>query len=405
MILPPVNYLSWTRPDSQATLDLKFSIWKELGGLVTFARASSSGMYFDENGVGQFAASGEPVFDHDPLTGESLGLRVEAAGTNLILSSEDFTTVVWTNSSGVPITPAAAISPDGSLSASEITFSASKGSIFQRTAFPSATVGDFSLFVKSAATGSATHIRATTTNADAFNTGISQKVELTSDWQRLELSGLLRDGGTACDVNLGAIAADGSLDPDCYGSVLIWGAQLETGSRASSYIPTAGSQVTRLADSAQITGSAFSDFYNQDEGTFVVEGIGDQVAGGFPVIAEVSDGTTNNLIEIYRGSSLESGFIVLDGGATQANITAANGFPDGTVGKVAASYKANDFAQSSNGQAATADSSGSVPSGIDRLIIGAPITGNASNYWNGTIARITYYPRRLSNATLQRLSQ
>ena len=52
------------------------------------------------------------------------------------------------------------------------------------------------------------------------------------------------------------------------------GAQLEVGSFATSYIPTSGpntgSTVTRAADIASITGTNFTDFYNQTEGTFSV---------------------------------------------------------------------------------------------------------------------------------------
>ena len=49
----------------------------------------------------------------------------------------------------------------------------------------------------------------------------------------------------------------------------IWGAQLEQGAFPTSYIPTSGSTVTRAADNAKITGTNFTDFYNQTEGTIL----------------------------------------------------------------------------------------------------------------------------------------
>ena len=65
---------------------------------------------------------------------------------------------------------------------------------------------------------------------------------------------------------------------DSYGSVwqangadgiYVYGAQLETGSFPTSYIPTSGSAVTRSADVASLAVSEFG--YNQDQGSVVVE--------------------------------------------------------------------------------------------------------------------------------------
>ena len=55
--------------------------------------------------------------------------------------------------------------------------------------------------------------------------------------------------------------------------VYVWGPQLEVGSFPTSYVTTGDSTstVTRAQDIAKITGTNFSDFYNQTEGTFFVE--------------------------------------------------------------------------------------------------------------------------------------
>ena len=54
-------------------------------------------------------------------------------------------------------------------------------------------------------------------------------------------------------------------------TTLFWGAQLEAGSFATSYIPTVASQVTRAADQASIVAPNFAPWYNQSEGTLVAE--------------------------------------------------------------------------------------------------------------------------------------
>jgi hypothetical protein len=102
------------------SLDLRFADNKSLvdavtgASLVTFTRASS-GTFVNSAGVLQTATTNEPRFDHNPTTGESLGLLVEEARTNLVLQSEDFSTT-WTNN-GSSENVNAIIAPNGTLTA------------------------------------------------------------------------------------------------------------------------------------------------------------------------------------------------------------------------------------------------------------------------------------------------
>lgn len=54
---------------------------------LTFSRLSS-GTYFDAAGILQTAGSGVMRFDHDPVTGQRLGVLFEGARTNLLLGSD-----------------------------------------------------------------------------------------------------------------------------------------------------------------------------------------------------------------------------------------------------------------------------------------------------------------------------
>jgi hypothetical protein len=114
--------VSITLPISSPSLDLNFAANKSLiddisgNNLITFSRAST-GTFVGSDGLIQTAASGVPRFDHTGATGESLGLLVEEARTNIATYSTDFSQAVWAKSNST-ITANAATAPDGTLTAS-----------------------------------------------------------------------------------------------------------------------------------------------------------------------------------------------------------------------------------------------------------------------------------------------
>ena len=73
-------------PTVRPTLNLDFANTKTLDPRVTFTRAST-GTFVGSNGLIQTAASNIPRFDHNPTTGESLGLLVEEARTNSLTNN------------------------------------------------------------------------------------------------------------------------------------------------------------------------------------------------------------------------------------------------------------------------------------------------------------------------------
>ena len=73
--------------DERPSLLLDFANSKTLDPRITFER-QSIGTYVDEAGIIRTAADNEARFDHDPVTGESLGLLIEPTATNLSINSE-----------------------------------------------------------------------------------------------------------------------------------------------------------------------------------------------------------------------------------------------------------------------------------------------------------------------------
>jgi hypothetical protein len=171
------------------------------------------------------------------------GTRVNAAGLvenvpyNLLQYSEQFDNAFWFKEY-VSILPNTVVAPNGSLTADRATIN-NLGII--RCTLSNITANaqySISVWVKKPSTGGATAIRITTNNTAAWDTGLSQKFTLTTNWQRVVLTGnVLSSGGTAY-VIFGCINVSGLPDSDCIGDVDVWGAQFVEGSNALEYFPT-----------------------------------------------------------------------------------------------------------------------------------------------------------------------
>jgi hypothetical protein len=174
----------------------------------------------------------------------------------------------------------------------------------------------------------------------------------------------------------------------------IYGAQLEVGAFATSYIPTVASQVTRTADVATMTGTNFSDWFNAAQGTFVTQAMSPSTF----VPAHADNGTAGVSISTRSRASGVSGTA-----ASVANISeqlTATNFTFAATNKVALAFKENDFAWSLNGATPATDTSGTLPT-VDRMRFGSNVTSTFS----GHLQKVFFYPQRLTTAEVQAFSK
>jgi hypothetical protein len=172
-------------------------------------------------------------------------------------------------------------------------------------------------------------------------------------------------------------------------------AQLEVGVFKTSYIPTTGATVQRAADVCEITGTNFSQWYRQDQGTFVAEGI--PARGGSAsaeAILGVNDSGSSNRLTINAAragaNSLGSALSVDPSGSIVSPFT----YTRGALDRYAASYASGLVIFAINAQSC-GSLEASVASGLDRILIGNDSGGRPLN---GSIARVRYYNRALANA-------
>jgi hypothetical protein len=186
-----------------------------------------------------------------------------------------------------------------------------------------------------------------------------------------------------------------------FNALYIWGAQLEAGSFATSYIPTTTASVTRNADAASMTGTNFSSWFNNGEGTLYGETT--FLSGSITsdqVVFEIDSGATGNRNKFSRYNGVIYGTTTTSGSAV-ADINLGSAATAGTSYRAIYAYKTNDFAGTVNGAAAAIDTSGVTPNGLTQALIGASANGE---YVNGRIKKLAYYPIKATSAQLAALT-
>jgi hypothetical protein len=175
-------------------------------------------------------------------------------------------------------------------------------------------------------------------------------------------------------------------------------AQLELGSYATSYIPTNGGTVTRNQET--FTRDGISSLINDDEGVLFVEIAALSNDGTFRQLT-LSDGTTGNRILLdFTDVSNRIRAFCGSGGVSQVNET-FNVASSLSFNKIAFKYKLNDFALWINGVEVATDTSGSVPTGLNKLAFD---NGEGSFDFYGKVKQLQVYQTALTDTQLAALT-
>jgi prepilin-type N-terminal cleavage/methylation domain-containing protein len=415
------------------SLDLNFASNKSLidsvsgNNLVTFTRASG-GTYVGDDGLIKTATTNEPRFDHNPVTGESLGLLVEESRTNLLLRSEEFDAAAWTKS-GSTVGVNDVVAPDGALTADKLIEDATTALHFlgQNASFLSGTTYTGSVYLKAseriwtrvgfpasafAASGRSASFDLSTGTVGQTQTGVTASiVDVGNGWYRCSITATANTtvsnstNGLAVNVQTADSAVSQSYAGDGVSGIFIWGAQLEVGAFATSYIPTTDSTVTRLVDVASISGSNFSAWYRQDAFTAYVDArLLSKTSARSKHLFMVSDGTATNRIALYNNTL--GSFRVFrgaDGANSDAEILNQASVLAGVRYRFSGAFASTNAAATVNGAAVTLLTDHPMPSGIDRF--GLWRTYSGPDPANAHIARVTFWPTRLSDSTLENITK
>lgn len=364
------------------TLGEKRFIYTATSDYLMFKRSSTCDVVIDNVSVKEVTPlENTPRIDYSDGTPS---LLLEPSRTNLVTYSEDLTNS--TKSGTATVTPNTTTSPDGTLTADTISGAtdvvwASNNVRLGFTVSPSTTY-TFSCYIK---LGTATTVKIALRDGSTGATTESAALT-TQGWNRLTVTATTGASTTALSGLLGA--ADGTF--------YAWGAQLEEGSYATSYIPTYSTIATRSADVCVGAGDAST--FNDSEGVLYAE-ITSLSNDGTVRIISVSDGTVNNRIGFqYFGSSDEIRFFVQGSASTSGDHTLDNSLESN---KIAFKYKSGDLSLWVNGVEEVVNSTAFSLSNLSELNFDR---GDGSFDFYGKAKAIIYFPEALTDEQLQALT-
>jgi hypothetical protein len=355
------------------------------------------------------SANGSPRFDYDPITLQCKGLLMEESRTNLLTGSNTFN--AWGNAaSGFISYDTNVLNPAGDYNTFYL-YSTNPVNTYPQIVYKNITVlpntdyvfsiyakaKEWSLFVPQAFYNSNT----------LYLSG--QNSYLTNDWNRYTFR--FNTLG-ATDITFRCLLSGNASTWLGTSGINIWGAQLEQGSFVTSYIPTSTITVTRNNDLALV--NPISGFYNQLEGSVFYEVYRPPVVTlapnkwGDPLCFFKSD-YTNYYVDFYNQIQTTSASVATGFGTT-LKITNGGTNPQAEVGtfnnnisygfyRFSGGYRTNDVVTFGSNAVGTVNTLAYMASTVDVMSIGS--FRGLSNFYNGWIRKIAYYPSRLPNTILQ----
>ena len=419
-------------PNTRPSVSINFARSKRLDPRITFTR-TSSGTRTNSQGLVEVVPANFPRFDHDPVTGECLGLMIEEQRINLHPQSANFNFSATSNTTEIDV-----FNPDGTAAIRRIPLSTGN---FHGTGAGAANIDitnlaiggtidvTTSIFVRNynnsnlrlligfAAYDGTTHryllgtintatpTTLPTPSATGWSNGSTEVENYANGWYRYTFSGrYTKETGYNSILFVGEQILSNTGQQFWFGDdvsgIYVWGTQRELGLFSTSYIPTSGSTVTRTADNARITGTNFSSWYNPNEGTLLTNvNLPVRIPTGARSFA-LDDGTTAYMMDLTNTLNT----FTLEGleNSSYVNIISISNSTSKIV-KQATSFNSSSQTISVNGEVTSPSSTSLSINRYSNLRIGTQV--NNAAYLNGYIQQLTYYPVRLPNQILQNLTK
>jgi hypothetical protein len=408
MITPAYSPTATERVLPRMALDFTTA---SLDARVTVTRADNTATRINSSGYVEVVNANLPRFDYDPITLTCKGLLIEESRINVSAEVNNWTAYA------ASLTPDVTTSPAGTTTGDLFAESATTDThLLYRAPTLSAVAYTFSVFYKIVGDRKLALYHTNTNTGRQFDaTGVQSSgvfnapsggfavTPMGNGWYRASITITAVAGANEFRFWI-VRASDNALNylGDGSSGAYLWGAQIEAGAFATSYIPTTTTSLTRNADVVSMTGTNFSDWYNASEGTFSGTAQIAQLTGTFPIWFSANDGTLDNFLSCYAFNPSSPNMVCISQvGAVQQYLGVPGPVTVNTKTNVSFAYKSSSLASAMNATGLQSAVSGTIPT-VDRLTLGS----STSNFFlNGHLQKINYWPQRLTNNEVQAFSK
>jgi hypothetical protein len=412
MITPAYGLTSTERVLPRMALDFTTGT---LDPRVTVTRALNTATRTNSSGYIESVNADLPRFDYDPSTLAPKGLLIEETRQNLFLYSDQFNDAYWSKGN-TNITPNAVVSPDNTTNADAMITTSTTGVFYVlRSVTTTAAAHTFTIYAKPSEPNGYNFLflfNGTIGQGRVFNVsngtkgGTAGNSAPTSDSITPVGNGFYRCSITVtCTAAANSFrayvmstdAATASFTADGVSGLYLYGAQLELGAFATSYIPTTSTSLTRNADVVTMSGTNLTNWYNATESTLIFE-FQRALLSKESYALSLQEGNTTNIISFIANADNTLTAQVRDSvaGVTFTEPKALTG----GIMKVGIAAAANNTIASWDGVLGTQDTTVTMPSS-PATVLNIGFVNTNYGYLNGYVRKISYWGYRITNAELQ----
>ena len=309
-------------------------------------------------------------------------ILAEPQRTNTLTYSEDFSE--WITSGTTPTLTTGQLSPSGENNATKISGTIGSSLIYLAGS-SSSTTATRTIYARTVSgTGTARLM--------SRHHNVNNLFTLTEEWTRFELTGSDSLGGGDFYIDM--------RGSQTLSEFIIWGAQSEEATYATSYIPNFGTAAGVTRNQDIFTRDGIGSLINSTEGVLFLE-VALLDSSGFNWWLSITDGTSTNSVAFVFESTGYTTARLDDASGNQAYLSYAGDYSQNR--KLAFKWKASDFALWIDGYEVVTTSSGSTfASGVLNSLQFSH--GSGSNTFNGKVRQLQVYDTALTDEQLLQLT-